>query len=465
MNTAINHRAVHATSAVLAALLVTACGGGSGGAGVDTQVPIPAVPQPTATWSTQTILDTGNGPAAYPAVAVGRSGAAVAVYLQEIDGAGVLYAAHGRLDTGIWGAPRQLNDKASMGYVGTGLVFAHDTASTAPRLAMDAASGDAVAVWSSSGGGIWAATYRYAMDTWSAPQRLDAGAAWATSAAVAMNAQGKAVAAWVENPSTASAGGAIAAYGDASGWRAPVRLSNRAVDGAPQVGIDALGDAVAAWAEVDPAGADRIMAARLDANGIAGAAARLDKTAVAGQLALALAPGGDALAAWVQGSGGKSVVLLSRMHNGAWSAPAATSGLPGESHSPTVALNERGAYVAWTQDGATDDSAHFDLYAATVGADGTPTAPVKMPGVTGTLPVIGLRDDGGAMLAWHQPDGTSFAGYSAATGAWSPASVFTGTSCAGTHSLAMDGATGKAAAVWIGACGVGPHDVYGAFYR
>ena len=143
-----------------------------------------------SSWGSANLID-GDGPewVTHPQVAVDASGNGVAVWEQLNGAITSIWANHYVADWG-WGTPR--------------LIESSDDAATRPQVAVDAA-GNAVVVWTQSKGAstdIWAA--RYAAGTsWGAAQLIetdDAGDAKAPQ--VAIDAGGNAVVVWEQSDGT-----------------------------------------------------------------------------------------------------------------------------------------------------------------------------------------------------------------------------------------------------------------------
>ena len=118
-----------------------------------------------------------------------------------------------------------------------------------PQVAMGA-HGDAVAVWELDGGEHWSiqASSMPAGGGWQAPVDLSEAGQNAYHPQLGMDAQGDAVAAWEVEQGKDWSVKSVAKPAD-GGWQAPVTVSQITEHGElfPQVAIDSQGDALAAW--------------------------------------------------------------------------------------------------------------------------------------------------------------------------------------------------------------------------
>jgi len=439
------------TGSAVVAMLVAACGGGSGAAGPATTL-ASSNTNPSPAWTIDAPFENEAGKAEYPSVAIAANGDTITVFAQHAGSRLAVFAVHGNVNSAEIRSPRLIDrpDISAQPSLRSGAKF-----HTATQVAMSTATGDAIAVWSATAGAVphvWAASYSRASDTWGTPIRVDSAAAGAAYPVLAMNAQGNAIAAWSEGSSVS------AAYFAAGSWRNPARLS-AAEANSPQVGIDAAGNALVAWVEKDASGADNIVVSRLAATGMVAPPRVIDVLAAPASMpSVAVAQNGNALAAWLQDGG----VHVSRFAGGAWSAPASIGNQPGRSYAPFAALNDGGGFVAWEQE--TPEASSASAYAARVNGAGAWSAPVNVYNRGGFMPLVRLRDNGDAMMVWLAAH-TQFATWSASTGGWSSVVNLAPYNCGNGHALAMDAASGKAVAAWIPSNCSRNNDVYGAFYR
>ncbi|WP_420474592.1 hypothetical protein [Noviherbaspirillum sp. ST9] len=439
------------TGIAAAALLAAGCGGGGGENGPATTL-ASSITNPSPAWTIDAPFENEAGKAEYPSVAIAASGDTITVFAQRTGTRLAVFAVHGNVNSAEVRNPRMIDrpETSAQPSLRSGGKFV-----TATQVAINTATGDAIAVWSATAGSasqVWAARYARASDTWLAPVRLDSAATGASYPVLAMNAQGSAIAAWSEGSSIS------AAYFTGGTWRNPARLSTGEAS-APQAAIDAVGNAHVAWVEKDTSGADNIVVSRLTGSGAPSAPRVIDvMSAPASAPSVAVAPNGSALAAWLQDDG----VYASRFTDGTWSAPLSVDHLPGRSNAPFAALNDSGGFVAWEQE--TQDAASASAYAVRLNGAGNWSTPVNVYNRGGFMPVVRLRDNGDAMMVWLAAH-TQFATWSASTGAWSSVVNLAPYNCGSGHALAMDAASGKAVAAWIPSNCSRNNDLYGAFYR
>jgi hypothetical protein len=182
-------------------------------------------------------LGTGNqGSANLARVAANASGNAVAIWKQWNGVAHEIWATHFRNDA----------------FQPAGRVDRRNGGTDAPQVAMDAA-GNAIAVWADFTGTayeVWSARMSSA-GTWSNAARIDDGAASAETPRLAMNASGNAVAIWAAWTS-GSRDVRAAIYTAGAGWGSPVPVESAPADAyAPAVGMDAQGHAIAVWLQAE----------------------------------------------------------------------------------------------------------------------------------------------------------------------------------------------------------------------
>lgn len=449
-------------ASLMAALSVAGCGG-SGDAAQGSLV-APAV-NASSRWTLPVELETASGKAEYPSSAMAANGDVITVFAQRMGDRTVVHAVHGNIDAQRYGAPRVI-DHASTSAQAPALFTGKSQSAT--QVAMNPATGDAVAVWSALSGGVahvWSARYVKASDAWSAPVQLDTAANGASYPVVAMNAQGNAVAAWSEAATSGAPRGVVVATLANGSWRQPVRVSTRATGDLPQVGIDAAGSAVAAWVEQDAQGtvsAEDLVAARIGSNGTVADSRVIDASATPAKMpALAVAPNGNALLAWLQSDGSNTSVFASYLAGSAWSAAERIENLPNESFAPAVALNDTAGFVAWEQEESAGFSGH--AYVARRNANRW-EEPVRVYNRGGYMPVVRVQDNGDAMMIWLAAH-TQYARFSASSARWSEVTNLSPYNCGNGHTFAMDSASGKSFAAWIpSACGR-HEDVYGSFFR
>ncbi len=252
------------------------------------------------TWQTQTSIDGAIGLADAPQVAVLPSGFALAVWIQAEGGRQHIY--HNAFNGTGWSSADRLHENTT---------YSID----APRIAANA-SGGAIVVWEQGNGGASATDIlaaRYSGGLWNPPVTLsDVNAQRSFDPRIAMNATGRAAVIWRESHSDAfrTFGRPYAPDG---GWALPAtRLDAAFVDGSSgggplDVGIDALGNAVAIWTYAQPgAQHNDLYASSYDAGAMAWSAPQpIENTSGDGinTCSIAVDANGNAVAVWEQDDG------------------------------------------------------------------------------------------------------------------------------------------------------------------
>jgi hypothetical protein len=209
------------------------------------------------------IVSSGKGMGS-PRVRADAAGNAIAVWFERPTARNEVHAARFTASSGSWGAPGMLNDGAAQAY--------------GPELAMTGA-GDAIVVWTeeSDAGqatGIGANRYRASTAAWSGETRVQpTGASGGVLPQVALDGAGNAIAAWLQGAvGDATRLEVWAAAFDVQGsrWATPTKLMTdptaRTEGGesqAPQIAINAGGDAVVVWVQRSDAAPSPSVWARL----------------------------------------------------------------------------------------------------------------------------------------------------------------------------------------------------------
>lgn len=297
----------------------------------------------TAQWGSEALLETDAGQAYAPRVTFLASGDALAVWSQG-QGAPTIQAV--RLVAGTWGSAQTISGGTGAAYQpqvaalgntaiatwvqdnggqdhiffntfnGTGWSTADwlsdpanaNGSTEAPRIASDG-SGRALVVWSQSDGTDTNVYHRlYQSGSWGAVAALDtAGAPYAVSPRVAMNASGQAVVGWTEG--VADGGHPwVRSWSPATGWdgATPIDTALSAARGdAPAVAIDGAGNVIAVWStEVSSISAD-LYAIHRSAAGSWGSPVLLETGSASAMAPKVVAdPAGRAIAVWNQAEAG-----------------------------------------------------------------------------------------------------------------------------------------------------------------
>lgn len=187
-----------------------------------------------AQWQTAAAIETDDtGNAQTPSIAVNAAGEAVAIWMQP---------GGGGISDNIWA-----NRYTPAGGWGTAQVISdvQGGAQGAQAVAIDA-SGNATAVWQQSDS-IW--TNRYTAGSgWGTPVLIETSSGWAGNPQIGMDANGNALAVWWQREGS-RINIEAARYVAGAGWGAPEIIENddSGDTGAPQIAVDAAGNAVVVW--------------------------------------------------------------------------------------------------------------------------------------------------------------------------------------------------------------------------
>lgn len=266
-------------------------------------------------------------------IAIDADGDAVAIWERSTPLRALTAA---QLNSDVWEAPEELESDAG------GTLFS-------PRIAM-APNGDAVAVWTRHDGiAISVFATRLTAGVWGTAEPLEThNLGHALSPEIAMADNGDAVVIWEQVDAPAAEN--IYANRLVGGvWQGPELLSPVGFSEEPTLAVAANGDAVALFNH-DGASEDHYApyANRLVSGAWAGPE-RLQFTSVdAGDLRIALAPNGDGLATWAEGT----VTRTKRLVSGQWIFPGGTVANPGRALNPRLAVDGNGdAMLVFSQDG------------------------------------------------------------------------------------------------------------------
>lgn len=247
--------------------------------------------QTTGGWGDAEIIDNEPGQPTNLGVALYPEGDGWTTWSQTPNGLAIDIFGNRFTSGAGWGDAARVEDNT------TGNAFEPDLAVSA--------TGDAVFVWQQTAGlryNIWASTWDAAAGELTAAERVDISLS-ASSPAVAMDAQGRATAVWIQSGPT-DLQVAAARYSAEIGWGEPVVLSEGDIRGEPRVAMDAVGNAVVAYAQkaefeslVDAwaqmySGGEWLDPVRLGVDEFTGPAI---------QPSVAMAPSGNAVVVWREG--------------------------------------------------------------------------------------------------------------------------------------------------------------------
>jgi hypothetical protein len=436
--------------------LIAGCGGGQ-----DALLLIPAPPpQPQVTaWSGASTAEISAESTDQPHVAYNASGHAMAVWTQ-FDGA----------VTSIWASkfdqPSNTWRKAALVEQITG------GSAVGPKVSVDA-DGNALVVWQqrvTSGASQWsiyANHYRISTGTWATAEPIEFGVAGdAVVPTVVVDVSGNGLAVWRQFDGSQFNIWAARYNGSTVSWGTPTLLEadDTGNADAPQIAMDANGNAIAVWSQKVFAW-NSILSNRFDAStGSWGTATLVENndTNNAKFPEVAMDAAGNAVVVWEhwenrpdKGFIGPSRIASNRYSVGAgtWGTPVFVDADPRIGKFPDVTMDGAGnALAAWTQ----GDDAMANRFDAGTGTWGTPvlieTNNVGPEGVERVR--IAADTAGNAIAVWDQFDGTEiniFANqYSVTSGTWGTAELIETDNAGPARSvrIAKNPLNGNALAVW-----------------
>jgi len=247
------------------------------------------------TWTAPERVDTGNsyGVGDHPEVKIDSNGNAILVWRQRDPEQGFrIYARRWNNTTQSFGPVIGLNDLGER----------H------PRLGMDAA-GNAIALW--RGGGVYAAHYDVTTDQWSNPVQLNVGEGPGATGEIAVDANGDALATFVDNDSTGPSQYARR-YDAATGtWGSPVALENstESVNTDMETTVSFVnGNGIVAWTHNN----GQLYAARIS-NGVWGEAVNVESREESAMMPVAAMDGSsNATLLWIQADGIRRSIYSAR---------------------------------------------------------------------------------------------------------------------------------------------------------
>lgn len=336
-----------------------------------------------------------------PQSAVDSTGDAFAVWSRRpVSGAAMAVEAATRPAGARWQPPVRLSPAGE--------------SSESPQLATTP-QGEVIAAWVSSSGSekrVEVATDRPSAG-WSSPLTLSAqDGKFGGAHAVAVSPLGEATVVWFREETSGE--GVIEAATRSAGteaWQVPVVLS--AGHGAPQVAIDAEGEALAVWQKNTTC--DTIESTVKPALGSWQTPVTLSGTGVcAGGPRVAIDPRGDAAVTWEDRVGGEHTVVQADSRpagTGGWQQVVPLSSVTGDAAEARVAISEMGEAIAvWER----QESSGMQAIEAAAGQASTglwqPPAVLSLGGTpaVGEFPAIAMDPAGEATVAWDQSNGTSY---------------------------------------------------------
>lgn len=353
-----------------------------------------APPPSTIGWSDTVVLSADG--AGKPRVDIDNAGNATMIWLQLEAGTSRRNVWTSRKPAGgAWSAPA--------------LLESIDTDFFELDLAVDAASGKAVAVWRGATTPVIYGRLADAAGTWGATTSLNGGGNNSNDLQAGIDTNGSAVAVWSQTP-TGSTVTSIWSnrYSAANGWGGAVRVSvaaNDRQDLDPSLVVSASGRAFIVWTR----NGTGVVASQADATGGVWSeptvlAAGVVSTGV-GAPRVAADANGNAMAVWAQGARNTNNQIVTnlaskRFANGAWAGSAAALYTPIVTNTlaeARIAVNGAGQFAAiWAQPDAS-------IRAVQSNAAGVWTAPLTVrPAITElySLPEIAIDLTGNMFATW-----------------------------------------------------------------
>jgi len=313
---------------------------------------------------------------------------------------------------------------------------------SSPRLAVDGL-GNEIAVWSRDSdqtdhpSRIWVSRFDAQTSAWSAVKPIDTPSVrYGDQPEIATNTAGDTVVVWQE----AIGGGvnhvmAADHFSDADVWTSPTQLdtsiasTTAATTTRPHVSIDATGNAIAVWRQIDAAGHVSVGASRFDRSKLKWEAATLidagsGVVADAG-VAVATDGAGNAIALWLQSDGARNNLWANRFDAAtkAWGSPGLVESddttIPG---APSLTVQANGnALAIWPQ-----GELKASWYNASTRTWGAATDLDSTSGDTNTAQAA-VDANGNAMAIWRLATTNSYlvrvARFEASSGQWGSAAT------------------------------------------
>ncbi|MFZ4857112.1 MAG: PKD domain-containing protein [Desulfuromonadaceae bacterium] len=398
---------------------------------------------PTAGWGTAQLIETDNGSAGSPQIAMTSGGTAMVVWYQYDTARANIWANRYTPITG-WGTA-QLIESDNPGDA------------VEPQVAIDPV-GNAVAVWYQSDGSrnnIWANRYSQSTGLWGTAQLIETdNTGTAYNPQVVMDPGGNAVAVWVQSDGTR-----FNIYANqcssAGAWGTAQLIENNNTGRAfyPHVAMDSSGTAMAVWQQYDTT-RDNIWANRYTPGGGWGTPQLIetDNNGSAENPRIAMSSSGTAVVSWQQLDGTRyNNWANSYTSGGGWgTAQLIEADNTGNALIPQVAIDNSGyAFVVWQQSDGTRDNIRANL----ISIGWRPVQLIENNNAgDANYPQVAMDSSGTAMAVWRQYDGSYISiwanRYTPAAGWSTPQLIETDNSGhAFNPKVAMDSG-GNAIAVW-----------------
>lgn len=376
----------------------------------------------------------------FPDLAVNAAGNAVVVWPRAAGGETTLEAIE-RPAGGEWSEAVPISDPAE------------DEEPGQAHVALDEA-GNAVAIWMAFGGldSAVRTAVRPAGGEWSEPADLSAAGKSGSAPDLAMNAAGDAVAVWTGwDVSNQAIWATVRPAGGE--WSEPEAISTADENSwAPRVGIDAAGNATVVWQPVAIGGDDVIQAALLPAGGEWSEPEPISAAGEDGRSPrIAVNAAGAAAVAWTDYEGVNLRVRAAvRPPEGGWSEPEDVSAASESAGEPELAIDPDGeAFAIWS--GPLGDDLVLRAAQLPPGGEWSAPEPISVPVDGFNSYELAASAAAGVVATWTRDDGDSYRVQAAVLppgGEWSqPDDLSTAGEDAGLPELGFD-AAGNAVAIW-----------------
>jgi hypothetical protein len=363
------------------------------------------------TWGSPTVIESGTGNARGATVVVSANGDALAVWYQHDGTRENVWSNAYSLSSNSWGTPTlvETNNVGDARYPGVAI----------------SDNGDALAVWSQSDGvrnNLWSNRYTAATGTWGTAALIETdNGDIISSAQIAMNGNGDALAVWYQSDGTRDNIWANRYTATSRTWSTAtlIETNNLSSAGYPLVAINENGYGVAAWSQSDGSRGLVWVNRYSPISRTWGTATAVSSASVGSAIGyprVAISPSGDALAAWHQAEGAQTGVWSNRYAaaNSAWgTAVSIDQNTTGSAAIPDIAMDADGnALAVWHRWDGTRYNVWSNRYMVSSNTWGTAAMIALGTGTGDPNPRIVMDSDGNAHAAWVQTDGTRLNGWS-----------------------------------------------------
>ena len=358
---------------------------------------------PATGWADPEAIDVSPETKQQPRVAIDAQGNAIVVWLRPEGGQNHLRARR-FTPQGGWSTPTPIED---------GLGEAGD-----PQIAMDGAGNAIVVFWQHQGGRTDIVAVRYVNGAqWGTPAAIETDSTGDASAPqIAMDAAGNAVVVWA----WAGASGPPFSfniwanrYTAGSGWGSagPIDSPNASTANPnPHVALDGVGNAIAVWHRPDGSW-DSIWSSRYVAGSGWGAPGLIetDNTNSAREARVAFDANGNAMAVWIQSDGVRNNVLANHYTAGVgWgSAVLIETDNAGPAMEARIAFDPSGnATAVWSHRDIAGFTFNILANRWTAATGWGTAAPIDNAPGPARMPELGVDGLGNVITVWSQSDGT-----------------------------------------------------------